>query len=133
MLSPLNKLILPDMFVGRYSLFTFVVLISLAIIRDVLGCIDVATEDVPLMLPGVELLCRHHYAKRNGVGVIVLVPSREEAIAITKTVNGMMTAHPQKCGMVIESANFTVEADKLCRGINFLVATPKRLLDHMKV
>lgn len=39
---------------------------------------------------------------------------------------------PQTIGLVIGGANRKMEVDRLNKGINILVATPGRLLDHMQ-
>lgn len=44
-----------------------------------------------------------------------------------------MTYHSQTFGIVIGGANRRAEAEKLEKGVNLLVATPGRLLDHLEV
>lgn len=44
-----------------------------------------------------------------------------------------MAHHSQTFGIVIGGANRRAEADKLAKGVNLLVATPGRLLDHLQV
>jgi hypothetical protein len=41
--------------------------------------------------------------------------------------------HTQTHGLVIGGANRKAEAEKLTKGVNLLVATPGRLLDHLQV
>lgn len=43
-----------------------------------------------------------------------------------------MKNHSQTYGIVIGGANRRAEADKLGKGINLIVATPGRLLDHLQ-
>ncbi|KAJ2681366.1 ATP-dependent RNA helicase, partial [Coemansia spiralis] len=43
-----------------------------------------------------------------------------------------MQRHSQTFGIVIGGANRRAEADKLTRGVNLLIATPGRLLDHLQ-
>ena len=43
-----------------------------------------------------------------------------------------MKKHSQTHGLIIGGANRRVEAEKLVKGVNLLVATPGRLLDHMQ-
>lgn len=40
--------------------------------------------------------------------------------------------HKQTHGIVMGGANRRTEAEKLAKGVNFLVATPGRLLDHLQ-
>lgn len=44
-----------------------------------------------------------------------------------------MTGHSQTFGIVMGGANRRAEADKLVKGVNLIVATPGRLLDHLEV
>lgn len=44
-----------------------------------------------------------------------------------------MAHHSQTFGIVIGGANRRAEADKLVKGVNLIVATPGRLLDHLQV
>jgi ATP-dependent RNA helicase DDX18/HAS1 len=45
----------------------------------------------------------------------------------------LMTFHSQTFGIVMGGANRRAEADKLAKGVNLIVATPGRLLDHLQV
>ena len=40
--------------------------------------------------------------------------------------------HSQTHGLVIGGANRKAEAEKLIKGVNLLIATPGRLLDHLQ-
>ena len=44
-----------------------------------------------------------------------------------------MAGHSQTFGIVMGGANRRAEADKLLKGVNLIVATPGRLLDHLEV
>ena len=44
----------------------------------------------------------------------------------------MMKHHSQTFGIVMGGASRSAEADKLAKGVNLLVATPGRLLDHLQ-
>lgn len=43
-----------------------------------------------------------------------------------------MAHHSQTYGIVIGGANRRAEAEKLAKGVNLIVATPGRLLDHLQ-
>ena len=43
-----------------------------------------------------------------------------------------MQFHSQTCGIVIGGADRRQKATKLAKGVDLLVATPGRLLDHLK-
>ena len=44
-----------------------------------------------------------------------------------------MAGHSQTFGIVMGGANRRAEVDKLVKGVNLIVATPGRLLDHLEV
>lgn len=44
----------------------------------------------------------------------------------------LMTHHVHTYGLIMGGSNRSAEAQKLCNGINIIVATPGRLLDHMQ-
>lgn len=44
-----------------------------------------------------------------------------------------MAHHSQTFGIVMGGANRRAEVEKLVKGVNLLVATPGRLLDHLQV
>jgi len=51
---------------------------------------------------------------------------------VCRVVSDLMKYHHQTFGLVIGGANRKAEADKLKKGVNLLVATPGRLLDHLQ-
>ena len=68
-----------------------------------------------------------------GTGIIIITPTRELALQIFGVAKDLMANHSQTFGIVIGGANRSAEADKLVKGVNLLIATPGRLLDHLKV
>ena len=70
---------------------------------------------------------------RIGTGIIIISPTRELALQIFGVAKDLMAHHSQTFGIVIGGANRRAEAEKLVKGVNLLVATPGRLLDHLEV
>jgi ATP-dependent RNA helicase DDX18/HAS1 len=68
-----------------------------------------------------------------GTGVIIISPTRELALQIFGVAKDLMSTHSQTYGIVMGGANRKAEADKLAKGVNLIVATPGRLLDHLRV
>jgi len=64
--------------------------------------------------------------------VLVVSPTRELALQIFGVARELLTAHSQTYGIVIGGANRRAEAEKLAKGVNLLIATPGRLLDHLQ-
>jgi ATP-dependent RNA helicase DDX18/HAS1 len=67
-----------------------------------------------------------------GTGVIIVSPTRELALQIFGVARELLEHHSQTFGIVIGGANRRAEAEKLVKGVNLLVATPGRLLDHLQ-
>lgn len=72
------------------------------------------------------------FLPRNGTGVMVISPTRELSLQIYDVAVELAKYLPQTLGLVMGGANRRSEAEKLCKGVNILVATPGRLLDHMQ-
>lgn len=123
--------------------------------KDVLGAARTGSgKTLAFLIPAVELLHRMKFKPRNGeymlpstmgvhinwiftlfigTGIIVVSPTRELALQIFGVAKDLMTYHSQTFGIVIGGANRRAEAEKLEKGVNLLVATPGRLLDHLEV
>ena len=80
----------------------------------------------------VELVHAARWAPRNGTGALVLSPTRELALQTYGVARQLLGGHSQTHGLVIGGANRRAEAEKLVKGVNLLVATPGRLLDHLQ-
>jgi ATP-dependent RNA helicase DDX18/HAS1 len=65
--------------------------------------------------------------------VIIISPTRELALQIFGVAKELMGGHSQTFGVLMGGANRKAEADKLVKGVNLIVATPGRLLDHLQV
>ena len=69
----------------------------------------------------------------TGTGAIIISPVRELCIQIYGVLQEVCKYHHQTFGLVIGGANRRTEAEKLTKGVNILVGTPGRLLDHLQV
>ncbi|KAG8220086.1 P-loop containing nucleoside triphosphate hydrolase protein [Butyriboletus roseoflavus] len=101
--------------------------------KDVLGAARTGSgKTLAFLIPAVELLHRMKFKPRNGTGIIIVSPTRELALQIFSVAKDLMAYHSQTFGIVIGGANRRAEAEKLEKGVNLLVATPGRLLDHLE-
>ncbi|KAI7870103.1 ATP-dependent RNA helicase HAS1 [Mucor mucedo] len=101
--------------------------------RDVLGAAKTGSgKTVAFMIPAIELLLRKNFKPRNGTGVIIVSPTRELAIQIYGVAEELCKYHQLTHGLVIGGSNRKAETEKLVKGVNLLVATPGRLLDHLQ-
>ncbi|KAG2154531.1 P-loop containing nucleoside triphosphate hydrolase protein [Suillus clintonianus] len=101
--------------------------------KDVLGAARTGSgKTLAFLIPAVELLHRMKFKPRNGTGIIIVSPTRELALQIFGVAKDLMAHHSQTFGIVIGGANRRAEAEKLEKGVNLIVATPGRLLDHLE-
>ncbi|KAH8904091.1 DEAD-domain-containing protein [Coniochaeta sp. PMI_546] len=101
--------------------------------KDVLGAAKTGSgKTLAFLIPAVEMLHSLRFKPRNGTGVIVVSPTRELALQIFGVARELMKHHSQTYGIVIGGANRRAEADKLSKGVNLIIATPGRLLDHLQ-
>ncbi|KAB5528043.1 P-loop containing nucleoside triphosphate hydrolase protein [Coniochaeta sp. 2T2.1] len=101
--------------------------------KDVLGAAKTGSgKTLAFLIPAVEMLHSLRFKPRNGTGVIVVSPTRELALQIFGVARELMKHHSQTYGIVIGGANRRAEAEKLSKGVNLIIATPGRLLDHLQ-
>lgn len=101
--------------------------------KDVLGAARTGSgKTLAFLIPAVELLYHAHFMPRNGTGVVIISPTRELAMQIYGVARDLMKHHKQTHGIVMGGANRRTEAERLVKGVNLLVATPGRLLDHLQ-
>lgn len=80
----------------------------------------------------IELIVKLKFMPRNGTGVLILSPTRELAMQTFGVLKELMTHHVHTYGLIMGGSNRSAEVQKLLNGINIIVATPGRLLDHMQ-
>ena len=101
--------------------------------QDVLGAAKTGSgKTLAFLIPAVELIARAGFKTRNGTGIVVISPTRELALQIYGVARDLCRYHNQTHGIIMGGANRRVEADKLIKGVNLIVATPGRLLDHLQ-
>ncbi|KIR37959.1 ATP-dependent RNA helicase HAS1 [Cryptococcus deuterogattii 99/473] len=101
--------------------------------KDVLGAARTGSgKTMAFLVPSVELLSTLRFKPVNGTGVIIISPTRELALQIFGVAKELMQGHSQTFGVLMGGANRKAEADKLVKGVNLIVATPGRLLDHLQ-
>jgi len=101
--------------------------------RDVLAQAKTGSgKTLAFVVPCAELLQKAHFAQRNGTGAIVLAPTRELALQTYAVARETLKYQRHTHGVVMGGANRRAEAEKLEKGVNLLVATPGRLLDHLQ-
>ena len=101
--------------------------------RDVLGAAKTGSgKTLAFLIPAVEMLNKLKFKPRNGTGAIVVSPTRELALQIFGVAKELCEHHNQTFAIVMGGANRKAEAEKLAKGVNLVIATPGRLLDHLQ-
>ncbi|CAG5046590.1 unnamed protein product [Parnassius apollo] len=101
--------------------------------RDLVGAARTGSgKTLAFLIPAIELIYKLQFKPRNGTGVIILSPTRELSMQTFGVLMELMKYHHHTYGLVMGGANRSTEAQKLSKGINILVATPGRLLDHLQ-
>ena len=103
--------------------------------KDLIGAAKTGSgKTLAFLLPCIELLYQAKFTTRNGTGVIVISPTRELALQIYGVLQELCTygKHSQTYGLIMGGANRKTEAERLAKGVNLVICTPGRLLDHLQ-
>jgi ATP-dependent RNA helicase DDX18/HAS1 len=101
--------------------------------KDVLGAAKTGSgKTLAFLVPAIEMLVKVKFMPRNGTGVLIITPTRELALQIYDVARELMKYCSQTHSIIMGGANRKNEVDRLYKGVNLMVATPGRLLDHMQ-
>lgn len=103
--------------------------------KDLIGAAKTGSgKTLAFLIPCLELLHKSHFTPKNGTGVIVIAPTRELAMQLYGVLQELCNngKHSQTYGLIMGGANRKTEAEKLNKGVNIIVCTPGRLLDHLQ-
>jgi ATP-dependent RNA helicase RhlE len=100
--------------------------------RDVMAGAQTGTgKTAGFTLPLLDRLMANSPTKgRRAIRALVLTPTRELAAHVGASINTYGRHLPLKSAVVFGGVNIRQQIDKLRRGVDILVATPGRLLDH---
>lgn len=102
--------------------------------KDVMGAAKTGSgKTLAFLIPLVELMYKLKFMPRNGTGAIVISPTRELSMQTFGVLQELLKYHHHTYGLIIGGSNRKEEAKKLSKGVNILIATPGRLLDHLQV
>lgn len=101
--------------------------------RDVLAAAKTGSgKTLAFLIPSIELIYKLKFMPRNGTGVVILSPTRELAMQTYGVLKELMVHHVHTFGLTMGGSNRSAEAQRLANGVNIVVATPGRLLDHLQ-
>lgn len=98
---------------------------------DILGAAKTGSgKTLAFLIPVLENLYRKKWSELDGLGALVLSPTRELAIQIFEVLRKIGRYHTFSAGLVIGGKSLPEEQERLGR-MNILVCTPGRILQHM--
>jgi ATP-dependent RNA helicase RhlE len=105
--------------------------------RDLLGAAQTGTgKTAGFALPILDLLSRKantsHSPARHPVRVLIITPTRELAAQVEQDIRTYGKFVQVKTSLVYGGVGMQPQIDALRRGVDILVATPGRLLDHVQ-
>ncbi|KAI7904778.1 P-loop containing nucleoside triphosphate hydrolase protein [Cokeromyces recurvatus] len=99
--------------------------------RDVLGAAKTGSgKTLTFLIPVLEILFRQQWNAADGLGALIISPTRELAVQIFEVLKKIGRTHTFSAGLIIGGKEFKVEQERIAR-MNILVCTPGRLLQHM--
>lgn len=99
--------------------------------RDILGAAKTGSgKTLAFLVPVLENLHRQKWTELDGLGALIISPTRELAIQIFEVLRKIGRNHTFSAGLVIGGRSLKEERDRLGR-MNILVCTPGRMLQHM--
>src|SRR3974390_2445951 len=100
--------------------------------RDVIGIAQTGTgKTASFTLPMIELLARGR-AKERMPRSLILEPTRELAAQVAESFERYGKYNRLSMALLIGGVSFEEQDKKLDRGVDVLIATPGRLLDHFE-
>jgi ATP-dependent RNA helicase RhlE len=98
--------------------------------RDVLACAQTGSgKTAAFLLPILDRLLR---APRPGTRALVIVPTRELALQVLETAQALAVHTPLTAAAIYGGVGMGPQEHAFRTGVTLMVATPGRLLDHMR-
>lgn len=98
---------------------------------DILGAARTGSgKTLAFLVPVLEKLYRAQWTEFDGLGALIISPTRELAVQIFDVLRKVGRNHAFSAGLVIGGKNLREEAERLSR-MNILVCTPGRMLQHL--
>uniref|UniRef100_A0A0K0DYV5 ATP-dependent RNA helicase n=1 Tax=Strongyloides stercoralis TaxID=6248 RepID=A0A0K0DYV5_STRER len=99
--------------------------------KDIVGAAKTGSgKTLAFVIPLLECLWRNRWSKSDGLGGLILTPTRELGMQIFKVLNVAGKKHDFSVALLIGGTDVNYEKKRL-GSMNILIATPGRLLQHM--
>ena len=100
--------------------------------RDIVGCAQTGTgKAAAFVLPALHHLLSNPANSRNP-RVLILTPTRELTIQVAEDARDLARHTDLRVAAVYGGSSMGQQIDRLRRGADVVVATPGRLMDHMR-
>jgi ATP-dependent RNA helicase RhlE len=100
--------------------------------QDIIGCAQTGTgKTAAFVLPILDRLIHAKTAKKRVARALILTPTRELALQIEKAIQGYGRFVDLRTLAVYGGVNIKGQLNTLKCGVDMVVATPGRLMDHM--
>jgi ATP-dependent RNA helicase RhlE len=101
--------------------------------KDIIGCAQTGTgKTAAFVLPILNRLSHEHPPKKRFIRSLILTPTRELAVQIEKSILRYGRFLHLRTLAVYGGVNIKRQFTVLRQGVDIVVATPGRLLDHMR-
>ncbi len=101
--------------------------------KDIIACAQTGTgKTAAFVLPILDRLQRQGNTKKKVIKALILTPTRELTVQIDKAVSGYGRFLPVRTAAVYGGVKIHGQLKALNRGVDIVIATPGRLIDHMQ-
>ena len=99
--------------------------------KDVLGAAKTGSgKTLAFLIPVLELLWRERWSRMDGIGALIIAPTRELAYQSFEVLRRVGLHHNFSAGLVIGGKDLKQEQERIVQ-TNIVICTPGRLLQHM--
>ena len=99
--------------------------------RDILGAAKTGSgKTLAFLIPVLELLWRQRWSQMDGLGALIISPTRELAYQTFEVLRKIGACHDFSAGLVIGGKDISFEQSRILN-TNIIICTPGRLLQHM--
>lgn len=99
--------------------------------RDIVCCARTGSgKTLAYLIPVVEKLYKLRWSAMDGLGALILVPTRELGIQAFEVLRSFANFHDISAALIIGGKDLAEEQNHI-KTMNVIIATPGRLLQHM--
>ncbi|XP_068623844.1 probable ATP-dependent RNA helicase pitchoune isoform X1 [Battus philenor] len=109
------------------------ILPHLLIGQDVIGTAKTGSgKTLAFLIPVIEKLVKLKFTPKHGVGCIIISPTRELALQTNEVLQKLLSEIDLSHQLITGGEKKCKETISLQKGVNIIVSTPGRLLDHLQ-